>query len=465
VLPGTFGYWGLKRDPRRGREKRSDHAILDDGRRGPKTTRLIGTAKCRQPLSKETISTSIETARRLAVTKQRLAGKLQARSPSEAIVSVVRDLGYVQWDPINVVAPSHVIALWNRVPNFRMSDLDRLLWDEKKLFEHWSHAASIVPTEDYPLHYSLMRRYPESLSKSWGGWKVRARKFLAEHSELRKKILSQLAAGPLRVGEFQDHVRGKKSADGWSSGSDVTTMLFHLQMSGAVMVVGHHGNQNIWGLSDQFLPNWVERKELTADEAEQEGARRTIRALGIASPSDINLYFLRGRYLNLKKALERLLEESAIHPVHVEGLEGRGERYVDDRDVGLLDDVSTDAWEPRMSLLPPFDNLIIVRGWTKRMFGFDHLLELFFPESKRKFGYYVLPILWGDRFIGRVDPRMDRAREKLLINSVHAELGAPGDKDVSATIGDTIERFAKFLGVKEVEYTSHVPKAWRKSLH
>jgi len=138
----------------------------------------------------------LESARRLIVTKQRLAGKLPRGSAREAILSVIRDLGFVQWDPINVVAPSHVLALWSRVGNFRPSDLDRLLREEKKVFEHWSHSASIVLTEDYPLHLSLMRRYPESLSKSWGGWRARARKFLAEHTELRKEVLRELQKGP-----------------------------------------------------------------------------------------------------------------------------------------------------------------------------------------------------------------------------------------------------------------------------
>src|SRR6267143_3144412 len=140
------------------------------------------------PLSGAAISTSLESARRLTVTKQHLAGKLPTGPARDAILSVIRDLGFVQWDPINVVAPSHLLTLWSRVGNFRLSDLDRLLWDEKKLFEHWSHAASIVLTEDYPLFYSMMKRYPESLSKSWGVWKVRARKWLAEHQGLRKKI-------------------------------------------------------------------------------------------------------------------------------------------------------------------------------------------------------------------------------------------------------------------------------------
>ena len=133
-------------------------------------------------LSETAISMSLESARRLNVTKQHLAGKLPTGPAREAILSVIRDLGFVQWDPINVVAPSHVLTLWSRVGSFRLSDLDRLLWDEKRLFEHWSHAALIVLTEDYPLFHSMMRRYPESLSKSWGGWRARARKFLERDS-------------------------------------------------------------------------------------------------------------------------------------------------------------------------------------------------------------------------------------------------------------------------------------------
>ncbi len=147
---------------------------------------------------KATISASLEAVRRLAVTKQHLAGSLPPRATRKRILSVVRDLCYVQWDPIDVVAPSHVIALWSRVGNFRLSDLDGLLWDERKLFLH-GNPASIVLTEDYPLYYSLMRRYPESISDSWGTWKRSARKILAENQELRKKILSELKKRPLEL--------------------------------------------------------------------------------------------------------------------------------------------------------------------------------------------------------------------------------------------------------------------------
>ncbi len=378
------------------------------------------------------------------------------------MLSVVRDLCYVQWDPIEAVAPSHIISLWSRIGNFRLPDLDNLLFEEKGLFLHQA-PAMIVATEDYPLFYSLMRRYPESISKSWGGWKVRAKKYLAKH-ELRKRILNELKNGPLRLNQFRDHIRTGRSPDGWTSASDVSHILFHLQMTGDVMIVGHQGSQNIWGLSDQFLPSWVERKDLTEEEFEQEAAQRALRALGTATPREIHIYFPRARYLNLKKALERLQEESTVHRVHVTGLDGRDERYVHDKDVRLLESMNSDAWQPRTSLLAPFDNLICERSRTNKIFGFDYLHENFLPQSKRKFGTFVHPILYGDKLIGRTDLRMDRKNEKLLVNSVHAERGATGDKEVSSKIGETIEQLAEFLGAKEVVYTARVPAAWKNSL-
>ena len=416
------------------------------------------------PLGETAISTSLEGARRLAVTKQHLAGTLPSRASGDQLLAIVRDLAFVQWDPISVVAPSHVISLWSRVGGVRPSDLDRLLWDEKSLFLCWTPIASIVPTEDYPLHYSLLWWYPVSLSNSGGAQRERARRFLAEHKELRRTILRELKDGPLLLNQFKAYHRAGRSPDRWTSGNEVSLMLSHLQMSGDVMVVGHEGNQNQWGVSQAFLPSWAERKELPEQEVELMAAQRAIRALGTASPSEIHYYFVRGRYLNLRQALKRLLDTSLIHRVHVAGLGGRDERYVHDEDVPILESMDADAWQPRMSLLAPFDNLICGRDRTNRLFGFDYVHEQFLPKSRRKFGSYVLPILCGDRFIGRVDPQMDRINERLLINSVHAERGVRRDQELSSEIAETIERFGEFLGAKEVVYSARVPTAWRSSL-
>ena len=114
-----------------------------------------------------------------------------------------------------------------------------------------------------------------------------------------------------------------------------------------------------------------------------------------------------------------------------------------------------------MSLLPPFDNMLRQHS---QVFGFDYVREQFLPKEKRRFGTYVLPILWGERFIGRIDPKLDKQKGRLVINSVHAEPGAPGDRAVATEIRETIERFAAYLGAREVTYTQQVPSAWRSSL-
>jgi uncharacterized protein YcaQ len=370
----------------------------------------------------------------------------------------------VQWDPVTTVAPSHILSIWSRLGSFRVEDLDALMWKEKKVFEHWTPIASLVLTEDYPLFQSLMKRYPGSLTGSWRSHEVRARKFLAGHGELRKRMLADLRKGPLLLGQFRDYVRGEKSPDGWTPGSDVARMIFHLSMKGEAMVVGHEGNQNLWGLPEDFLPDWVLKTELPEEEYERQAAQRAIRALGTGSPREINYYFPRGRYRDLKGTLSRLEEESAIHHVAVDGFAKKDDRFVHDRDVPLLEEVESDAWEPRMSLIAPFDNLIAGRERTNRIFGFDYVHEQFLPKQKRKFGTMVLPILWGDELIGRVDPQMDRTEGKLLVNSVHAQPRAPMARDVASKIADTIQDLSDFLGAKEVEYSSRVPAAWKGSL-
>jgi len=376
----------------------------------------------------------------------------------------VRDLCYVQWDPISVVAPAHQLTLWSRLGTFRTSHIDRLLTSERRLFRYCAHADSLVLTEDFPLFYSLMSRYPESLSSSWGRWRTHARSWISRHQDLRRRVLKELEGGPLTPRGFTDHHPTRRSAGDWGSSSDVAEMLFHLWLSGEVMVVGREGSQNVWGLSRTFLPDWVEKGSLTVEEMERTAAERAIRAMGFASRREINFYFVRGMYQDLEGALAALERESVIRRVEIEGLPGREPHYLRTEDVPLLDAVGSSTWEPRMSLLSPFDNLICWRGRTQNLFGFDHFLEMYVPETKRRFGYYVLPILWGDRFIGRIDPKVDRENSRLVINSVHAEAGAPRDTDVSSMIGERIADLAEFVGAKEVVYTNRVPAAWKSSL-
>ena len=400
-------------------------------------------------MSPDQISTTVQAVRRLAVTKQHLSGKVPKKASKEDLVDLLHDIIYVQWDPVPIVAPSHIIAIWSRVGTFRISELDRVMWKEKKLFLHWIPYASIVIPDDYRIYRSLMERYPESLARGWGNHIPGARKFL-ERTDLKRRILGELKDGPLTPTQFKDY-QAKKSPDGWSSGSDVSNMLHHLHMKGEVMVVGRQGNQNLYGLTEKFFPDLAKTMGLSEEEYERAAAERALRALGTAKEREIYLHFVRGRYQHLKQALEELAEEGKILPVKAEGLTDKDQRYVHHSDASLLESMDTPDSEPRVSLVPPFDN-VLTGGRLKSMFGFEYVREQFLPKGKRKFGTYMLPILWGAQFIGRIDPQLDKKEGKLVINSVHAEPGAPRAKEVSSMVRETIERLADFVGAKEVVY-------------
>jgi uncharacterized protein YcaQ len=243
-------------------------------------------------------------------------------------------------------------------------------------------------------------------------------------------------------------------------------MMFHLFLRGEVMVVGRQGKQKLYGLSENFLPSWVSKKELSADEVEYLSAQRSLRALGIANSAEISWHFFRNRYPNLKGTMKQLVADEKIIPVDItDGPVGKGERYIHSKDITLLNELDSNKWVPRVSLLSPFDNLFCDRARTKLLFNFDYTIEIYTPPSKRKFGYYVLPILYGDKFIGRLDPFMDRKNGKLIIKAVHAEPHAPRDKETSREIRDSVKQLSEFLGAKEVVYSRKVPKYWQSHLH
>jgi len=350
--------------------------------------------------------------------------------------------------------------------NFDPAILEGLLWDEKKLFEHWTPIASLVLTEDYPLYYSLMQRYPESMSPSWGSQGSRAAKFLRDHAELKKRVLKELRKGPQTLGSFTEHSHTKRNIGEWNPTSDVSHLLYHLTMSGDVMVVGHEGKQNLWGLAKDFLPSWAKREMLSESEVEEVSAERAVLAQGIATPREILFYFVRGRYKALDRTLQRLEDQSKIERIQVDGLEDRKVRYIHRQDLPLLDSLREGkGWQPRVSLLPPFDNLVGNQDRLHRLFGFDYVREQFFPPEKRRFGFYVLPVLRGERFIGRIDPRLDKGSNTLVVNSVHAEAGAPMDRSVGSEIHDAIADLADFVGASRVKYTSKFPSPWKGLLN
>ncbi len=401
-------------------------------------------------------------ARRLAVTRQRLSG---VRPPADAagMLDVIRDLRCLQLDPISAVARSHLLVLWSRLGPFDTTHLDVLLWQERKLFEDWAHAASIVLTEDYPIIRVLKRRHLTGDSL----WVRRFRVWLKQNDVLRRHVLSEVRRrGPLLSRQIEDKATSDWSSTGWNAGRNVDRMLAHLWHAGTIMVAGRSGGQKLWDLTERCLPPWTPRERLSDREVTRRAAHPALRALGVARPCDIEQHFIRGQYAGFAKVLTDLHAEGRIVRVQIgdRGDAWPGAWYVHVDDLPLLDRLAGGGWQPRTTLLSPFDNLICDRARTQVLFGFDYRIEIYVPPAQRRHGYYVMPILHKDRLIGRVDQKMDRSKGRLDVHAVYAEPDAPRSPDTARAVAGAIEDLAAFLGAREIAYGRRLPPAWRRAL-
>jgi uncharacterized protein YcaQ len=378
---------------------------------------------------------SLGEARRLAIRSQHLAGPEPVRGIG-GMRQVLRGLRVLQIDPVNVVARSHLLVLWSRLGGFDRDDLETLRWRERWLFEYWAHAASIVLTEDYPIHRAMMRAYQVTVESQ------QKRDWLAANEDFRRYVLDLLRdSGPLPGDAIEDRAAVSWISTGWTNGRNVERMLDILWKQGVVMVTGRDGLRRLWGLAD-----FPAVEDLPQEEVVARAAEHALRALGVARTRDVERHFTIGRYPGLD------LERAAwARPVLVEG--GNEQWWVHRDALGLLDE----PWRPRTTLLSPFDNLICDRERTDRLWGFAYRNEMYVPRHKRQFGCYVMPVLSGERLIGRVVPRVDRRRGELVVEGVFAEeefsgAGAVADRSVAAAI----ESLASFAGAGSVSYSGGV---------
>ena len=341
-------------------------------------------------------------ARRIAVRAQLLDGS------ATDVLSTVRRLGFLQMDPISTVARPQYLVLWSRLGRYDRAELDRLLWDEKKLFE-WN--AFIWPIEDLPLLRARMR-------EPWGRakWRQWQKQFLQEQSSLRRYVLRELERrGPMPSRELEHHAaRANERTTWWGTRAQLTWMLELLQLRGRIAVAGRQNGQRLWDLAERWYP---ETQTVPLAEARQLLQEKRFRALGVRLE--------RGRLV-----------------AHSDAEDGR---------VGN-----------RVTFLSPFDRLVHDRNRAEALWDFFYRLEMYVPKGKRQYGYYVLPILRGDRIIGRIEPVFDKKAGALRVEGVFAEPKAPAG--AGSGIASALRRLAKWLGADEIAYSRKVPRIWRDSL-
>ncbi len=299
---------------------------------------------------------TVEEARRIAVRAQLLDGS------ATSVLETVRTLGFLQLDPISTVAPPQHLVLWSRLgERYDPTELDRLLWEERALVE-WN--AFLYPAEDLPLLQARMRR-------TTGAWDKRLIAYLKENAAFRRYVLRELnKRGPLLSREIDDHASMNREDHRWWGSRKMGLMLQVLNARGEVAVVGRRGKQRVWDLAERWYP---ETEKLTWKQAERLVDERRLRSLGVQ--------LVRGRLV--------------AHP------ESIGEPV-----------------ESRITFLSPFDRLVHNRARTELLWDFYYRLEMYVPQAKREYGYYVLPILKGDTLIGRIEPVHDRKAAVLRVRGV-----------------------------------------------
>jgi uncharacterized protein YcaQ len=326
---------------------------------------------------------SLEEARRIAVRAQLLDGS------ARGILDTVGRLGFLQLDPISTVAPPQYLVLWSRLGPYNREELDRLVWEERKLVEF---DAFIYPVEDLPLLLARMKRRREKDARQQ--WIA---DFLRENASFRRYVLRELERrGPLLSREIEDHVRFQREDHRWWGGRKMAFMLELLADRGEVAVAGRLGKQRVWDLAERVYPE-VER--ITWKEAHARIAERRRRTLGVVLE--------RGRLL--------------AHPDAADG----------------------PVPATRTTFLSPFDRLVHDRDRAEALWGFRYRLEMYVPAAKREYGYYVLPILRGDRVVGRIEPVHDRKAGVLRVNGVWWEEGV---RSVSLT--RPLRDLARWLGAR-----------------
>ena len=360
---------------------------------------------------------SRQDARRVAVRAQMLTSE---RPPD--LLTVVRRLTMLQLDPVSSVAPSADLVAWSRLgAGYHPDDLKAAVASQSVI----ELRAFLRPAEDIAAYRAEMAAWPGA--GELRDWQVSIREWVAANDKCRLDILARLAAGgPLQSRELPDLCEKPWESTGWTNNKNITRLLAFMVSRGEVAVAGRKGRERLWDLAERVYPD---HPVLPLAEAERERNRRRLAALGIARPA--------GPEVPMEPAV--VGEEG--EPAEIEGVKGRWRV-----DPSYLDGNIGAAFDGRAALLSPFDRLVHDRVRTLEIFGYEYQLEMYKPVAKRRWGYYALPILYGDRLVGKLDAAADRKAGVLTVNAVHQDV--PFTQEVSAAVDTEIAGLGAWLGLE-----------------
>ncbi|MEP7360835.1 MAG: crosslink repair DNA glycosylase YcaQ family protein [Chloroflexota bacterium] len=392
-----------------------------------------------------TIELSRDAARRFLVARHGLAPPRSLPPEPQSVLTAVERLGVLQFDPLEVPgARNHDLVLHSRIKGYRREWADHWLYEERRLFEIYNKSLNIVPMAELP-HYSYSwRRYVERYSDG----------VLKDHAEVVAEILAEIEKrGPLTTADFAHHTY---SVDWWWAPTRAARAILEaLFVIGRVGISRRAGNRRYYDLIERLVPEDILARSESDQEATLHRLLSRFRAVGLTTPqANAEVIVGTGKAAERQQLTEQLVQRRAIIPVQVEGM--RGMHYAIASERPMLDAAITGGAHdaPAATLLAPLDPFVWDRRLLATLFDFDYIWEVYVPEHKRRWGYYVLPLLFGDRLVGRIEPRLDRQTRTLRILGLWWETGfSPRRAEgLVPAIRAALADYREFVGARRIEW-------------
>ena len=376
-------------------------------------------------------SLSIKEARALALAAQGFdSPRTKTKSTTADAVGLIKKLGVIQIDSVNVLVRSQELPLFSRLGDHDRNAIPKAT-SQGKIFEYWGHEAAHLPVELHPMFRFKMHAARSGKLKHWG-----LTSFYAENKVFVKRILKHVEINGSTSARDLSTRTTKKSS--WWDWDEAKTALEYLFLTGELMSCGRGSDfARVYDIPERVLPRKILQMPTPSEtEARKDLLVRAMRAQGVATMRDLADYY-RQMPAIVKPLVSQLVEQGVLREVSVDGWQDKA--YVH-RNAQLPKRLFATA------LLSPFDSLVWCRPRNERLFNFHYRIEIYTPQAKRKFGYYVLPLMINGEMVGRVDLKADRANSKLLVQSVHTEKSIKRAA-INVTLGKELSLIAKFLNL------------------
>lgn len=383
-----------------------------------------------------------QRARRLFLDRHLLLRRGTGPGKGADLEEVLDDLGFVQVDSVNTLARAHDLILWSRRGQYRPKALENLVAKRRSAFEHWTHDASVIPMAFYPLWRLKFARDEARMRSRWA--EARREGWEAEIEDVERHIADHGAACSLDVSD--DSHRG---STGWWDWHPSKTALEFLWRSGRLAVCHRRGFRKYYDLAERVIPDPYRRQHLGKAEIVDRAMTEALQRLGFGTSGELAAFFDVVSKDEAKEWCARALAAGHILEADIEMSDGSLRRSF--TNAAALDEAASLA-EPtsRVRLLSPFDPALRDRARAERLFGFHYRIEIFVPEAKRKYGYYVFPVLQGDRIIGRIDAKRDG--DALRVRAFWPESGVRMGTARKNGIGSELERVRHLAGTNSVSF-------------